>query len=188
MEALTDISLKSSDKRKETDFFSSRVKRVSLRKRPVVFLVDDDPLYLKALELAVSSQIGSLKIYSFQTAAACLNNIKQKPDIVILDYYLDAAFPHKKNGINVLREIKKYSPKTKVIMLSSQDSLNTAIECMDNGAYDYISKSHTSFNKVNELLEGIIEDAEPGSNMLKLLQWILLVMLLLIIINSLLNN
>lgn len=176
-----------SEKNRINGPFSFRLKRAGMHKHPLIFLVDDDPLYLRALELAISSELGSAKIYSFQTANACLNQLKLKPDVVILDYYLDAVYPDAKNGIDVLKEIKKTNSKAKVIMLSSQDSLTIAIDCMENGAYDYIAKSQSSFIRVNNLLSNILGDLESNSLFFKIAQLIILIMILIIIASVLLN-
>jgi DNA-binding NarL/FixJ family response regulator len=163
--------------------FSFRFKTANIRKEPVIFLVDDDPLYLRALELAISSQVGSAKIHSYQTASGCLSHLRLKPDVVILDYYLDT-----KNGIDVLKEIRRSNPSAKVIMLSAQDSLNIAIDCMENGAYDYISKSQSSFIRVNNLLTNILSDKENSSLFFRVMQVILLIILLVLIAGALINH
>ncbi|MFL5764268.1 MAG: response regulator transcription factor [Bacteroidia bacterium] len=167
---------------------SFRVKKMAIRRDPVIFLVDDDPLYLQALELAISSENGKAKIYTFQTASSCLNNLKLKPDVVILDYYLDSVYPNSKNGIEVLKEIRRMEPRTKVIMLSAQDSLNIAIDSMENGAYDYISKSQSSFIRVNNLLTNILGDKENSSLFFRVLQVIILIILLVLIAGALINQ
>jgi DNA-binding NtrC family response regulator len=71
-----------------------------------------------------------------------------KPEIVVLDYHLNANNPGAKNGIEVLKQIKQINSQTKVIMFSAQDNINIALESMRNGAYDYIIKGETAFNKM----------------------------------------
>jgi DNA-binding NtrC family response regulator len=73
---------------------------------------------------------------------------KLKPEIVVLDYHLSSSDPNAKNGVEVLKEIKQLSPETKVIMFSGQDNINIALDSMRNGAYDYIIKGETAFNKM----------------------------------------
>ena len=144
-----------------------------------IFLVDDDPLYLKGLELYISGNIGSLLINSFETGEECLQHMKLKPSIVVLDYFLNSKNPKASNGLNVLKQIKQFHPKTKVIMLSSQDSLNIAIDCIENGAYDYISKSHSSFIRINNIIKNITGDMEVTSGFFEILKYILLIILFL---------
>ncbi len=142
---------------------SKKRKKSRVHKKVNVFIVDDDILYLKALQLSLSSNIDSVEIHSFQTGEDCLKQMKKKPTVVILDYYLNSKIANAMNGISILKQIKKLNPKTKVIMLSSQDSLNIAIDCMDNGAYDYISKTQTALLRINNIITNIVGDIEVTS-------------------------
>jgi DNA-binding NtrC family response regulator len=168
--------------------YSLRLKKAATRKEPLIFLVDDDPLYLRALEMSITSEVGNAKVRSFQTAEDCLRHLKMKPDVVILDYYLDANKPDSKNGIDVLKAIRNSDRSAKVIMLSAQDSLNIAIDCMENGAYDYISKSQSSFIRVNNLLANILGEKENSSLFFRVLQVIILIILLVLIAGELINQ
>jgi DNA-binding NtrC family response regulator len=56
-------------------------------------------------------------------------------DVVILDVLMPGI-----SGIEVLREIKKIKPLTEVIMLTGNATVETAIEGMKQGAYDYLMK------------------------------------------------
>lgn len=159
-----------------------------IAKKITVFLVDDDPLFLKALELSISGSLGSVEIKTFQTGEACLQHMKLKPDIIILDYYLNSKIPYAWNGVDILKQIKQLSSKTKVIMLSSQDSLNIAINCMDNGAYDYVSKSPSALVRINTILSNIIGNIEATNTLLKGYQFILLIIILAIVVGILLNS
>ena len=47
------------------------------------------------------------------------------------------------NGIETLDKIKAFNPEIPVIMLSSQDKIDVAIECMHHQAFDYVVKSET---------------------------------------------
>jgi|GEM_PF-355411 len=151
----------SHSKKKTTGKSKSSIKEI------IVFIVDDDALYVKALENSISAKLPFLKIKTFLTGEACLQQMKLKPDIVILDYFLDSKVPYAWNGLTILKQIKKLSPKTKVIMLSAQDSLDIAVKCIDNGSYDYISKSESAFVKINNVLTNIIEDIKANDRGLK---------------------
>lgn len=134
------------------------VKTKSAERGVLIFIVDDDVLYTKALEHSIASKLPSVAIKTFQTGEACLQQIKLKPDIVILDYYLDSKVSYAWNGLTILKQIKKLNPKTKVIMLSVQDSLEIAVKCIDSGSFDYISKSESAFVRINNVLMNIVDD------------------------------
>jgi ActR/RegA family two-component response regulator len=157
-------------------------------KKVSVFLVDDDSLYLKALELSISSYLDDVTIQTFETGEACLQQMKKKPSIVILDYYLNSQLPYAWNGISILKQIKMLSPKTKVIMLSSQDSLKVAIDCMENGAYDYISKSQTALIRVNNCITNIVDNIDKDSVFFKLLKYIVIIVVITMITYAILSH
>lgn len=158
----------------------------SATKEIVIFIVDDDPLYIKALEHSILEKMPFIKIKTFQTGEACLQQIKLKPDVVILDYYLDSKVSYAWNGLTILKQIKKLSPKTKVIMLSVQDSLEVAVKCIDNGSFDYISKSESAFVKINNVLMNITEDIKAGEKGMKPYQIIGIIIIIILVLSFLL--
>ena len=109
-----------------------------------LFLVDDDILFLKSLEIDFSNNL-AFDIYTFQSGEACLAAMGAKPDIVILDYMLDGLNPKAMNGIATLDKIKSIDMDIPVIMLSGQDKIDVAVNCMHHKAYDYVVKSETSY-------------------------------------------
>ena len=44
------------------------------------------------------------------------------------------------NGIQVINYVKKISPETPVIIMAGEDMSNKAVECLKNGAYDFLKK------------------------------------------------
>ena len=54
-----------------------------------------------------------------------------------------------------LQNIKKYSPKTSVIMLSSQERYGIAMQTLQKGAEQYVIKDENSFEKIAEMVEEI---------------------------------
>ena len=123
-------------------------------KKSLLFLVDDDALYLKSLEIEFS-QNSEVSVKTFATGELCLENISQHPDIVILDYFLDSVDPNAKNGIETLDKIKSSNPMIEVIMLSSQDKIEVAVNCMKHKAFDYIVKSETAFIRLQKVINTI---------------------------------
>ncbi len=152
----------------------------------LLFIVDDDPLYTKALEHSISEKIPSVKIKTFQTGEACLQQIKQKPDVVILDYYLDSKVSYAWNGLTILKQIKKLVPKTKVIMLSVQDSLDVAVKCIENGSFDYIPKSESAFVRINNVLLNIIKDINSNEKGMKPYQVVGVIVIIILLLSFLL--
>lgn len=124
-----------------------------------VFLVDDDKLFTETLKHALTEERTEIKTYP--TGEECLKNlIKEDPKIIILDYCLNNDYSSALNGIQVMNKIKQASPETEVIMLTSQDNLNVALDTLKYGAYDYIAKGQSAFIKVKNSVEHICDTLE----------------------------
>ena len=121
----------------------------------VVFLVDDDKLYLKSLE-ALFHENSNFLVTTFLTGEACLQNIYLKPDVIILDYFLNSSTGNSKNGLEIMTSIKEVSVETPVIMLSSNESAEIAVNCMKKGAFDYTIKNENTFLKLKQSIKKIL--------------------------------
>jgi two-component system OmpR family response regulator len=119
-----------------------------------LFLVDDDELYLKLLEIELMENADFI-IEPFATGELCIENLSHKPDVIILDYHLDGIEKSAMNGIETLDKIKAFNPDIPVVMLSSQDKIEVAVNCMHHKASDYIVKSETAFIRLQKTLTNI---------------------------------
>jgi len=135
-------------------------------KQTKIFLVDDDALYLKSLEIEFH-QSGNFEIETCPTGEACVKNLSKDPDVIILDYHLDGIDKSAMNGIETLDKIKEAFPDLPVIMLSSQDKIEVAIDCMHHKAIDYVVKSETAFVRI----EKIIKTIQDMSKLKMQVQW-----------------
>lgn len=122
-----------------------------MEKEILVYLVDDDALFLKSLEIAFSENSGTI-IKTFGTGEKCLEELLQHPDIIVLDYHLNGIDKSAMNGLETLIRIKEEHPHLPVIMLSSQDSIDVAVNCMKHKAFDYIVKSETAFMRLQKAI------------------------------------
>jgi DNA-binding NtrC family response regulator len=119
-----------------------------------LFLVDDDAVYLKLLEIEFL-QHANFTIETFATGEICVANLSHNPDVIILDYRLDGVDKTAMNGIDTLDKIKELKPDIPVVMLSSQDKIEVAINCMHHKAFDYIVKSETAFIRLQKTITTI---------------------------------
>jgi two-component system, OmpR family, response regulator len=119
-----------------------------------LFLVDDDALFLKSLEIEFL-QHANFIIESFVTGELCLEKLSHNPDVIILDYHLSGIDKYAMNGIETLDKIKAFNPDIPVIMLSSQDKIDVAIDCMHHRAFDYVVKSETAFMRLQKIITSI---------------------------------
>jgi DNA-binding NtrC family response regulator len=99
-----------------------------------VLLVDDEKEFLETLvKRLVKRKLNASGVGSGEEALLAL---RQKPaDVVILDVKMPGM-----NGIETLREIRRNHPLVEVIMLTGHANMEVAIEGMEIGAFDYLTK------------------------------------------------
>lgn len=122
-----------------------------------LFLVDDDALFLKSLEIDFLSQV-DFEIETFATGELCIANLSNNPDVVILDFHLNGIDKNAMNGLDTLIAIKEYNIDIPIIMLSSQDKIDIAVKCMHHNAFDYVVKSETAFVRLQKNIATIFSD------------------------------
>ena len=121
-----------------------------------IFVVDDDEMYLKMIEIEFLQYPG-FKLETFATGEICIENLSHEPDLIILDYHLDGIDKQAMNGIQALDKIKEINPLIPVVMLSSQDKIEVAINCIHHKASDYIVKSETAFLRLQKVIATILD-------------------------------
>jgi two-component system OmpR family response regulator len=119
-----------------------------------IFLVDDDAMFLKSLEIDFMEH-ADFTIQTYATGELVLNHLSEKPDVIVLDYFLDGIDTTAMNGIDTLDKIKAFNPDIPVVILSSQDKIEVAIECMHHKAFDYVVKSETAFVRLQKIITTI---------------------------------
>lgn len=120
-------------------------------KKIKLFLVDDDVVFLKLLEIEFLEQEEYL-VETFSTGELCLEHLSNNPDVIILDYQLDGVEKTAMNGLQTLDKIKAFNPEIPVVMLSSQDKIEVAVDCMHHRALDYVVKSETAFLRLQKII------------------------------------
>ena len=121
-----------------------------------LFLVDDDMLFLKSLEIDFLD-CADFIVETYATGELCILNLSNNPDVIILDYYLDGIDPDAMNGIQTLDLIREINADIPVVILSSQDSIEVAVDCMHHKAYDYVVKSETAFLRLQKIISSIFQ-------------------------------
>ena len=102
---------------------------------PLVMLVDDEVPFVEALTKRLKKRnLNILTAFSGREALQTLDK-HRNIDVVILDVKMPDL-----DGIETLREIKKAYPVTEVVMLTGHATVESAIEGMRFGAYDYLMK------------------------------------------------
>ncbi len=112
-----------------------------------VFLVDDSTVCLHTYELALK-KLGYTNICSFQSSRAFLENLKQRPEIIFLDYFID-----NRNGLDILKQIKQFDPHITVVFISGQDDVLVAVNALKAGAFEYMEKKNFSAEKLRPIMQ-----------------------------------
>jgi DNA-binding NtrC family response regulator len=126
-------------------------------RKVLLFLVDDDAVFLKLLAIEFAQHTDST-IQTFATGELCIENLSLNPDIVVLDYKLNGVEKNAINGLETLDSIKKVNPRIPVIILSSQDNIEVAVNCMKHQGFDYIVKSETAFIRLQKAITTIFQN------------------------------
>lgn len=118
--------------------------------KPLIYIVEDNELYSLSLDFGLSHS-GNYTIQTFISGEECIKNLHRNPDVIVLDYYLPG-----KNGHDILKEIKQTHPNIPIIIMSSQNDIQIAVDLLKDGAYDYIIKSKYATLKLNSSIEQIL--------------------------------
>jgi len=98
-----------------------------------------------------------LIVEGYANASECLKEIYRKPDIVVLDYYLDTEDQHSLNGLELMREIHDRSPDTQVIIVSGQQNTKITAELIKYGAFSYIAKDQYYERQLQEIITEMLK-------------------------------
>jgi two-component system, NtrC family, response regulator AtoC len=129
----------------------------------LIFVIDDDPFYnqilsnhLLNLRQVPEFEDFDIQVNSYFSAKECLDNIHLKPEVVLLDYFLDES-GHPLKGLYLLNNIKELCERCKVVLMSQQQAMLASVEFLQQGgAYDYIVKDTSSLLKISNLIEDIL--------------------------------
>jgi YesN/AraC family two-component response regulator len=102
-----------------------------------ILICDDEEGVRESLKLILEDDYDLSFVTSGPEAIEAVK--KTTPDILILDIKMP-----KMNGLEALKELKKLSPATKIVIASGYKSVETAHEAMKNGATEYIVKPFDS--------------------------------------------
>jgi len=110
-----------------------------------ILVVDDEPDFLKLIQRRLGKRNVDVGVAaSGQEALQILEKISV--DVVILDVRMPGL-----SGLETLKEIRKRHQEIEVIMLTGHGSMQSGIEGISHGAYDYILKPFS----IEDLLERI---------------------------------
>src|SRR5271168_1772336 len=115
------------------------------------FLIVDDEQSIRRLCMTVGQGL-NFTCAEAETAEAAMASIETAPpDIVVTDLKLPSL-----SGTDLLRKIKETLPRTEVAIMTGHGSIESAVEAMRQGAYDYIEKPFR-VERLRQLLQRMAE-------------------------------
>ena len=126
-----------------------------------LLLVDDEEIFVKTLAERLEAR-GFETTVAFDGDSAVTVIRDADVDVVVLDVLMPG-----RSGIDTLKEIKLLKPLTEVIMLTGNATVETAIEGMKLGAYDYLMKPTETADLVEKITSARKRKAEQEERIRK---------------------
>jgi|TARA_Y100000310_G_scaffold315074_1_gene365221 DNA-binding NtrC family response regulator len=124
-----------------------------MKKKHKVLFIDDDVTFSKVMRKELS-RMGYSVVCAGKGETAIEELKKRNFDVIVLDIKMPGI-----GGLKTLKRIKKMEPEVEVIMLTGQATIESAVESMKIGAYDYITKP-CRLNELDILLKKAYEKRE----------------------------
>ncbi len=122
---------------------------------PSILLVDDDEVLRERLATAIRA-----RGYEVRTAGsseeAFREAAKDSPEMAVLDLRMPGG-----SGLEILRELRRQDPSTRVLMLTGYGSIATAVEAVREGAIGYLPKPADA-DEILAALNGMNTAKEKG--------------------------
>lgn len=144
-----------------------------------ITLIEDDLLLREMIYDFLKKKYPFATVSLFNSGEAALEYLHVQQDLVLLDFNLSSQEPGRKNGIDVLKELKKNFPGMPVVFVSGQDNPEVALSTIKHGAWDYIIKNDNIFNRLDVTLNqvlGEVKDSKQRSWMPWLIAAVVLVL------------
>lgn len=126
-----------------------------MQKLNSIYVVEDDSA-ARMMMLDFLGQYKDVTLKGFMTGEACIGEIihsKIFPDVILMDYYLEASLVAKYTGLDTLARIKEISPQTRIIMFTSVDYDHIIELAKEKGASDYVIKGTKGFDEVKSIID-----------------------------------
>lgn len=143
--------------------------------RATVLIVDDEVKLTSIIKRALERE--GYKVLVANTAESALEIIRQPTQLDVI--LCDLKLPGEINGIDILEEAKRYQKSADFIMITAYATVQTAVEAMKKGAFDYLIKpvpleelklmldrllETRALKEENQLLKAVIQDKYSFKN------------------------
>ena len=122
---------------------------------PLIFLVDDNEQVTTLINKKLENE-GLTNLMIFNSYAALLAEIEKKPQIIVLDNYLDIDNDDPEISLERFKQLKKQLPDTRIIIFSGETDPDVIHSFIFRGAYTYITKNLEALDKLVFAIKQII--------------------------------
>src|SRR5580698_5507002 len=117
-----------------------------------ILVVDDEPGLRDMLGILFRREGLEVTLAAgFARGVECVRNAPEPYGVVLTDLVMPDG-----SGLDVLSRAKERSPQTEVIIMTAHSTLETAVEAMRRGAYDFITKPFAT-SELRELVQKALE-------------------------------
>ena len=127
-----------------------------------ILIVDDEPNILKTMSISLRAL--DYNVTSFESAEEALKAIDRditgsiEYDVAFVDLMM---FPL--NGIGMMQELHRRTPDLTVVIITAHGTVETAVEALKVGAYDYLQKPF-DLNELSHFVERVVESHRAKKN------------------------
>ncbi|HTJ48428.1 MAG TPA: response regulator [Cyclobacteriaceae bacterium] len=125
----------------------------------LVFIIDDDPVYLKFMQNHFRL-LGGFKTEVYATGEEALKNLSKEPFMIILDHNLQEAT---KNGIHYLKEIRRANNKIPVVYITGDTDPELSKKVNNIGVEGFIIKDNAFLVYLRTVLDDILSGKKKRS-------------------------
>lgn len=116
-----------------------------------IYVVDDDKHYSRMLRYRLEKNV-DYDVHVFSQGEEVLEAMAMPPDLILLDIMMPGI-----GGLATLKQLKETHPAVPVVMVSAQGVIDVAVEAMQAGAYDYITKGQDEMVKLDAVVKNVLE-------------------------------
>ena len=128
-----------------------------------IFIIEDDFVFIEILvnlleevKADFKNRNINLQIQTFYSTKEAGYELAQKPDVVLLDYFLMDDELQADTGDKIIDVIKKHYPEIDVIVISGQENEEIKKEMIKKGAVEYLGKDKNSLKKIKPLIVSLL--------------------------------
>ncbi len=115
-----------------------------------VLIADDEPAIVRVLRRQLERD--GVEVAEASDVALLRAQLAREPEVVLLDLRLGNA-----SGLELIGELRERCPDAETIVMTGYASIDSAVECMRAGAFDYLEKPFSDPRRVQQTLERALE-------------------------------